>query len=189
MAAPTDLRFFFAASIPFGLAMATARLGHMPAAYAIGIGIVLGGVFGGLLLWSRKRAVQRLTAKGIDPKDMNPYQSGSIEMNGTFDEVFEACGNALRGLHKVKVVQENSTTGELVGRFPIGFTQSGQNIYVKVTGSGSRYTVSIESKPTFATVVTDNGMSVQHVALFLDALRVAPTPGAPNKSLERSREQ
>jgi hypothetical protein len=94
----------------------------------------------------------------------------------------------LRGLHKVKVLQENPQTGELVGRFPMGFTQSGQNIYVKVTGSGNRYTVTIESKPTFDTVVTDNGMSVEHVALFLNALRVAPNRDAPNKSLERGRE-
>jgi hypothetical protein len=188
MAVSKDLRFFFAASIPFGVAMAAARLEHMPASYAVGTGIVFGGLFGGLALWFRKRAVQRLMANGINPRDMSPYQSGSTEVNGTFDEVFQSCGHALRGLHKVKVLQENPQTGELVGRFPMGFTQSGQNIYVKVTGSGNRYTVTIESKPTFDTVVTDNGMSVEHVALFLNALRIAPNRDTPNKSLERSRE-
>ena len=95
MSQGSSARVFWATAVPFGVAMAVFRMGHMPTGYAVSIGVVLGSLFGGAAVWMQKRAELRLEAQGIDPSDLAPVQERSEEIPADLASVYQASRNAL----------------------------------------------------------------------------------------------
>ena len=79
--------------------------------YAVGMGIVMGSLFGGVSLWMQRGAERRLEAQGIDPGDLAPVQERSEEINGDLALVYEASRRALLNLHKLRIVKESLAAG------------------------------------------------------------------------------
>jgi len=176
----SSARVFWSTAVPFGVAMCVFRLGHFPMLYAVGMGIVMGSLFGGVSLWMQRGAERRLEAQGIDPGDLAPVQERSEEINGDLALVYEASRRALLNLHKLRIVKEDPVTGKLDAKTGAGWYSWGESVSVRVTGDGPQTTVHICSKPRLSTAVVDNGKSVENVALFFQRLRSELAAPAPN---------
>ena len=180
MSRASSTRVFWATAVPFGVAMAVFRMGHMPTAYAVGIGVVLGSLFGGASVWMQKRAELRLKTQGIDPGDLAPVQERSEEIAGDLASVYQASRNALLKLRKLRLVKEDPVTGQLDAKTGSTLWSWGETISVRVTGDGSATTVHISSRPRLSTTVADSGKAVENVGLFFQHLHSELGAPAPN---------
>jgi hypothetical protein len=185
VASSSTLKVFFATAIPFGAAMALPRLGHFHLPYVIGMGVVMGSLFGGAMAWSASRSARRLKAEGIDPGNMEPAQDRSVEVVGSLTTVHEASRQALLTLKKLKIVKDNSQTGELDARTGVSWRSHGENITVRITGDGPHATVHISTRPRLSTTTTDGGKGAENVGLFVRSLLLQVPEAAPNPRLER----
>jgi hypothetical protein len=180
MSQVSSARLFLATAVPFAVAMVVFRIGHMPIAYAVSVGVVLGSLFGGASVWMQKRAEHRLEAQGIDPGDLAPVQERSEEIPGDLASVYQASRNALLKLRKLRLVKDDPVTGQLDAKTGSTFWSWGETISVRVTGDGPDTTVHISSRPRLSTTVTDSGKAVENVGLFFRYLHSELGAPAPN---------
>ena len=174
------VKVFLGTAIPFGIAIAIPRVGRLSLPYVVGIGVITGALFGGVMVWWTSRSVRRLTAEGIDPGTMDPAQERSIEVVGDLATVYQSCRCALLKLKKLKLVKENPVTGELDAKTGVSWQSFGEVISVRITGDGPNATVHISSKPRLSTSTVDLGKGVENVALFVRYLLSEVPAAAPN---------
>lgn len=160
--------------------MALPRLGHFHLPYVVGIGVVMGSLFGGAMAWTASRSARRLKAQGIDPGNMEPDQDRSVEVVGTLATVHEASRRALLTLNKLKLLKDDSLTGQLDARTGGSWRSFGENITVRITGDGPNATVHISTRPRLSTTTTDGGKGVENVGLFVRSLLSQVPQAAPN---------
>jgi len=173
-------RVFLGTAVPFGVAMCVARVGHYPLAYSIGTGLVMGSIFGGLMLWLQRRAESRLEAEGLDPGDLEPMQERSEEIRADLASVYQASRGALLKLRKLRLVKDDPVTGQLDAKTGSTFWSWGEIISVRVTGDGPDTTVHISSRPKLITTTVDHGKSAENVGLFFKYLHSELGAPAPN---------
>lgn len=147
--------------------------------------VISGLLFGGFVLWNSDRHMRRLTAEGVDPGNMEPIQSSSIEVKGDLASVYEACRRSLMKLKKLRITSENPTTGQLSAKVGCTWRSFGETISVSITGDGPDATVHIESKPRLSTTQADWGKGVENVALFKRYLVAELAPAATSNRREQ----
>jgi len=181
MKAPSHLKVFLATGVPFGVAMMVPGFGRFPIIYTVSKGIVLGAVCGGMMVFLRMWAEQRLKRQGIEPGTAEPVQEASVEVVGELSDVYDACKRALLSLRKARLIRDEPITGVLEGRIGTTWWSFGERVSVEVTGDGPDATVHIVSKPRLSIVTTDlNGKNTENVALFLRHLSSELPAAAPN---------
>ena len=155
--------------------------GRLPLVYTVTKGLVLGAIFGGMMVWLRARVDRRLKSQGIEPGTVDPIQDASVEVVGGLSEVYEASKRALLSLRKARLTRDEPITGELEGRTGVTWWSFGELITVQITGDGPDATVHVVSKPRISTVTTDlGGKNAENVALFLRHLCSELPTAAPN---------
>jgi hypothetical protein len=159
-------RLFWGSALSIALATGIPRLQHSRPVIVLITSVIGGLLFGRFILWMTDRNMRHLTDQGIDPGDMQPTQSGSIEVEGDLASVYTACRRSLLRLRKLEVTNENPITGELSAKTGCTWRSFGEKISVSITGDGPNATVHIESKPRLSTTQADYGKGVENVALF-----------------------